>query len=229
MTTFSFHPVKAITSGEGGMVTTDSDDLAEALRTFRTHGMRRSERADDVMRGGWHYDVDILGFNYRITDFQCALGEHQLGRLDEFIAARNHIAELYRAQLDGVDGVRLPKAAPPTGRHAYHLFVVRFPEGAVRRRAVYDHLHASGIGVQFHYIPIPAFGLYRSLGYTMEGLEATQAYYEQALSLPIFPTMSDADVTRVVRELHRALDTGGASLQGAGTSALFSSAEGQAI
>jgi UDP-4-amino-4,6-dideoxy-N-acetyl-beta-L-altrosamine transaminase len=207
MTTFSFHPVKAITSGEGGMVSTDSEALAEALRSFRTHGIRRGEQGDDVMRGGWHYDIDELGFNYRITDFQCALGEHQLGRLDEFIAARNRIADLYREQLDGVAGLQLPAAAPATtGRHAYHLFVVRFREGAARRRAAYDHLHASGIGVQLHYIPIPEHRLYRSLGYTMKGLDATQAYYEQALSLPIFPAMSEADVTRVVRELQRALE-----------------------
>jgi dTDP-4-amino-4,6-dideoxygalactose transaminase len=162
------------------------------------------------MRGGWHYDVDTLGFNYRITDFQCALGEHQLGRLDEFIAARNRLAELYREQLDGVGGVRLPATPPVGSRHAYHLFVVRFAEGAARRRAVYDHLHANGIGVQLHYIPIPTFGLYRSLGYTMEGLDATQAYYEQALSLPMFPTMTEADVSRVVRELRQALEAGSA-------------------
>ena len=209
MTVFSFHPVKAITSGEGGMVTTDDDELADALRAFRTHGIRRRNYGEDVMRGGWHYDIDSLGFNYRITDFQCALGEHQLGRLDEFIAARNHIADLYRELLGGIAELQLPATAPLSGgRHAYHLFVVRFREGAGRRRAAYDHLHASGIGTQLHYIPIPAHGLYQSLGYTMEGLDATQAYYEQALSLPIFPTMTDDDVVRVVRELRHALNAG---------------------
>jgi perosamine synthetase len=208
MTTFSFHPVKAITSGEGGMVATDNDELADALRAFRTHGIRRREHGEDVMRGGWHYDIDSLGFNYRITDFQCALGEHQLDRLDEFIAARNCIAGLYRELLKDIAGLRLPAPAPAGGRHAYHLFVVRFSEGASRRRAVYDHLHESGIGAQLHYIPIPAHGLYRSLGYTMEGLDATQAYYEEALSLPIFPTMTEEDVLRVVRELRHALSVG---------------------
>lgn len=205
MTTFSFHPVKAITSGEGGMVSTDDDELAEALRTFREHGIRRGDHGDDVMRGGWHYDIDSLGFNYRITDFQCALGEHQLARLDELIAARNRIADHYRELLGGIGELQLPAAASAAGaRHAYHLFVVRFREGAARRRAVYDHLRAHGIGVQLHYIPIPAHGLYRSLGYTMEGLDATQSYYEQALSLPIFPAMSDEDVARVVGEVRRA-------------------------
>ena len=207
MTTFSFHPVKAITSGEGGMVSTDNDVLAGALRSFRTHGIHRREHAQDVMRGGWHYDIDSLGFNYRITDFQCALGEHQLARLDEFIAARNRIAGRYRELLGEIDALQLPAAADKTSvSHAYHLFVVRFREGAGRRRAAYDHLRACGIGVQLHYIPIPVHGLYRSLGYTMDGLQATQAYYEEALSLPIFPTMRDRDIERVAGEVRRALD-----------------------
>ena len=206
MTTFSFHPVKAITSGEGGMVSTDDDGLADALRSFRTHGIARGQASEDVMRGGWHYDVAMLGFNYRITDFQCALGEHQLTRLDEFIAARNQIADLYREQLGEIAELQLPAAAPTDGRHAHHLFVVRFREGAHRRRVAYDHLHENGIGVQLHYVPIPVHSLYRSLGYTMAGLDATQAYYEQALSLPMFPAMRDADVARVVTELARALE-----------------------
>ncbi len=216
MTTFSFHPVKAITSGEGGMVSTDDDVLAGALRSFRTHGIRRGEpgrdvtgreHEQDVMRGGWHYDIDSLGFNYRITDFQCALGEHQLARLDEFIAARNQIADRYRELLGGIAELQLPaQAAKAQDSHAYHLFVVRFREGASRRRAAYDHLRARGIGVQLHYIPIPVHNLYRSLGYTMDGLQATQAYYEEALSLPIFPTMTDKDVERVAGEVRHALD-----------------------
>jgi UDP-4-amino-4,6-dideoxy-N-acetyl-beta-L-altrosamine transaminase len=213
MTTFSFHPVKAITTGEGGMVTTDSDELADALRTFRTHGIRRAEHPDDLMRGGWHYDIETLGFNYRITDFQCALGEQQLGRLDEFIAARGRIAAGYRELLDGIEHLQLPLDAPAGERHAYHLFVVRFLEGPARRRAVYDHLRGAEIGPQLHYIPIPAHRLYRSLGYSMADLPAAQAYYEQALSLPIFPTMRDEDVARVVREVHTAMSLPLAQLQ----------------
>ena len=206
MATFSFHPVKAVTSGEGGMVTTDSDELAESLRAFRTHGMRKHDYGDDVMRGGWHYDIPTLGFNYRITDFQCALGRHQLERLDEFIGARNEIAAGYREALAGTDGLSLPAEVPDGDCHAYHLFVVRFTEGAVRRRQVYDHLRAAGIGVQLHYIPIPAHELYRSLGYSMDGLPAAQEYYEQALSLPIFPAMTESELRYVVAELEQALE-----------------------
>jgi len=206
MTTFSFHPVKAMTTGEGGMVTTESDHLADALRTFRTHGIRRREDPNSVMHGGWHYEIETLGFNYRITDFQCALGLQQLARLDQFIAARNAIAAAYRELLGGLEQLQLPLEAPTGERHAYHLFVVRFLEGPVRRRLVYDHLRAAGIGAQLHYIPIPAHRLYRSMGYSMEALPAAQAYYEQALSLPIFPTMRDEDVIRVGREVRIALD-----------------------
>jgi len=208
MTVFSFHPVKAITTGEGGMVTTESDALADALRTFRTHGIRRPDADDDPMRGGWHYEIDTLGFNYRITDFQCALGLQQLERLDEFIDARHRIASLYRERLTGLDGVQLPLDAPGADRHGYHLFVVRFTEGASRRRGVYDHLRDAGIGAQLHYIPIPAHRLYRSLGYSMDELPAAQAYWEQALSLPIFPAMREQDVDRVVRELRTAMSSG---------------------
>lgn len=208
MTAFSFHPVKAITTGEGGMVTTESEALADSLRAFRTHGIRRPEHPDDVMHGGWHYDVDTLGFNYRITDFQCVLGEQQLKRLDEFIEARNRIAALYRERFADAERIELPLEPRAGERHAYHVFVVRFVEGAARRRKVYDHLREAGIGAQLHYIPIPAHGLYRSLGYSMDALPAAQAYYEQALSLPMFPAMTEGDVDRVVREVRTALSRG---------------------
>lgn len=205
MYVFSFHPVKALTTGEGGMVTTDSAELADALRTFRTHGIRRREYEGDVLRGGWHYDIDTLGFNYRITDFQCALGEHQLARVDEFISARNEVAHRYRQLLAGVEGIALPAEPGAGGRHAYHLFVVRFPEGAQRRKLVYDQLRQEAIGTQLHYIPIPSHNLYRSLGYSMDDLPEAGSYHEQALSLPMFPTMTADDVDRVVDALHRAL------------------------
>lgn len=206
MTVFSFHPVKAITSGEGGMVSTDDDELAARLTAFRTHGIRRGEPGEDPMHGGWHYEIDSLGFNYRITDFQCALGSSQLERLAGYIEARNAIAERYRELLSEVSGLALPARARPGDRHAYHLFVVRFPEGPRRRRAVFDALRAEGIGTQLHYIPIPAHRLYRRLGYDMEGLPEAQAYWEQALSLPIFPSMVGGDVERVVDALRRALE-----------------------
>jgi perosamine synthetase len=207
MTTFSLHPVKAVTSGEGGMVTTEREDLAERLRRFRTHGIQRGTPSDDPLRGGWHYDIAELGFNYRITDFQCALGLSQLVRLEDFVARRNRVAERYRERLAGIHGLALPAAPPAGDRHAYHLFVVRFPEGAVRRRQVYDHLHAAGIGPQLHYIPIYRHSLYRSLGYEEAATRCPEAerYYAEALSLPMFPAMTEADVERVAAALEGAL------------------------
>ncbi len=205
MTAFSLHPVKAITSGEGGMVTTDDDGLAEHLASFRSHGIRRAEPSDDPMLGGWHYEIEALGFNYRITDFQCALGLSQLTHLEQFILARNEIAQRYHEALSPLAGLTLPAPARAGERHAYHLFVVRFPEGARRRRLVYDALRAEGIGTQLHYIPIPALSLYRGLGYGMAGLPEAQAYWEQALSLPMFPGMTHEDVSRVAGALGRAL------------------------
>jgi UDP-4-amino-4,6-dideoxy-N-acetyl-beta-L-altrosamine transaminase len=207
MSVFSLHPVKAVTSGEGGVVTTEDDELADRLRTFRTHGIRRRSDPDDVLAGGWHYDIDSLGFNYRITDFQCALGESQLARLETFVAERNRVAAAYREALAGLEGIALPAEPPPGGLHAYHLFVVRFREGAARRRHVYDGLRAAGIGTQLHYIPIYRHGLYRGLGYGDEAARCpnAEAYYREALSLPMFPAMRDADVERVAAELARAL------------------------
>ena len=202
MTCFSLHPVKSMTTGEGGVVTTASDELAEKLRTFRTHGMtRRSDAGTDPLIGPWHYDIDSLGFNYRITDFQCALGLSQLRRLRQWIERRNAIAARYDDLLGDIEGLQLP-ARPAVGEvHGRHLYVVRFTEGAERRSFMFHALRQAGIGTQLHYIPIPCHGLYRSLGYTMDSLPESQAYYEQALSIPMYPGLSDDDLSRVSSEI----------------------------
>jgi dTDP-4-amino-4,6-dideoxygalactose transaminase len=188
MYAFSLHPVKAITTGEGGVIATDDDGYAEHMREFRTHGIRRTEGSDP-----WHYDIVELGWNYRITDFACALGHSQLGRLERFIASRNHIAGLYRERLDGL--VTLPAEPAPGDVHGRHLFVVRFEDSDTRRRAAL-HLREREIGTQLHYIPIYRHTLYRNLGYG-DTLPNAEAYYETALSLPMFPAMTPEDVERV--------------------------------
>jgi len=220
MTTFSLHPVKSMTTGEGGMVTTDREDLATALREFRTHGIRRPETVDtDVLRGPWHYDVATLGFNYRLTDFQCALGLSQLRRLPVFVEERNRVAAHYRDLLHDVEGITLPAEPQGDDVHGYHLFVVRFPEGACRRRQVALGLREAGIGTQLHYIPIYRHSVYRERGYTdkEQRLPEAERYYHEALSLPMFPAMRDSDVDRVVGELKRLLSapTGEAAGTGA--------------
>ena len=192
--TFSFHPVKAVTTGEGGAVTTNSDEFAGALRRFRSHGMvHRPER------GGWCYEIDTIGYNYRLTDIQAALGTSQLRKLRRFVGRRNELAARYRELLAGLP-IDLPPEAPPGAHHAYHLFAVRVP----KRREVYDAMHAAGIGVQVHYVPIYAHPLYAGTGAASDFPETERAY-AGLLSLPIFPALTDAEQDRVIAALTRCL------------------------
>ena len=187
---FSFHPVKPITTGEGGAVTTRDAALADRLRRFRSH-----ETVPTPERGGWAYDVAQAGFNYRLTDLQAALGTSQLRKLPAFLARREELAQRYRAALAGTP-VGLPPEAPPGSRHALHLFPVRVPH----RRAVYDGMRARGIHVQVHYVPLHHHTAFRALE-RVGDLAATDEAYEQLLSLPLFPDLSDADQDLVVETL----------------------------
>ena len=206
LTTFSFHPVKTITTGEGGAVATDDDELARRLRLFRTHGITKEGVNPSETEGAWYYEMQELGFNYRITDFQCALGLSQLRRVDEAVTARNRIAAGYRELLADEERIALPPAAPADGLHAYHLFVVRVLAGAGARLATFEALRADGIGVQVHYIPIYRLPYYRDvLGCPQDLWPATEEYYAGAFSLPMFPAMTDADIERVVAALREAL------------------------
>ena len=195
MCTFSFHPVKAVTTGEGGAVTTNSDELAAALRRFRNHGI-----VPKPEHGGWYYEIENLGFNYRLTDIQAALGTSQLAKLDAFVDRRNEIAHRYRELLAGLP-LDLPPEAPPGVRHAYHLFVIRVEN----RRAVYDALHAAGIAVQVHYVPIYRHPLYADTGRTAADFPETERAYEGLLSLPMFPALTDTEQDRVVEVLTQCL------------------------
>jgi dTDP-4-amino-4,6-dideoxygalactose transaminase len=206
MTVFSLHPVKAMTTGEGGLVATENGELAERLRMFRTHGIVKDGVQPGRFEGDWYYEMRALGFNYRITDFQCALGVSQLDRLKGWIAARNEVAGWYRELLDGDEQVRLPPAAPGDDLHGYHLFVVHMRAGAEARYHAFEALRAARIGVQVHYIPIYRLPYYRDvLGYPQDECPAAEEYYWGAISLPMFPAMTRADVERVVRELRAVL------------------------
>jgi dTDP-4-amino-4,6-dideoxygalactose transaminase len=207
LTTFSLHPVKVLTTGEGGLVTTEDDALAARLRRFRTHGIGRDGEPPSALDGGWWYDMTELGFNYRITDVQCALGESQLRRLDAVVERRNALAARYRELLGAERRIELPPAPAPGDVHAYHLFVIRIRAGAAARRAVYDRLRAAGIGVQVHYIPVYRLAYYReTLRVPQDACPHAEALYAGALTLPLFPRMADTDVDRVVGELRAALD-----------------------
>jgi UDP-4-amino-4,6-dideoxy-N-acetyl-beta-L-altrosamine transaminase len=203
MTVFSFHPVKLITTGEGGMITTNDDALAGRLRRLRTHGITR-DPAEMVgeSEGAWYYEQVDLGFNYRITDFQCALGLRQLERLDSFLARRVQLADRYDAQLAHLP-VR-PLARRPGRESGWHLYVVTLsPEAGLSRRAVFDRLRAAGIGVNVHYIPVPRQPYWRA---RVSGeFPGADAYYAGAITLPLYPAMTDAEQDEVVAALDRAL------------------------
>jgi perosamine synthetase len=205
MAVFSFHPVKTITSGEGGMVTTRDASTAERLREFRSHGMVKDPARLERREGGWHYEQHDLGFNYRLTDIQAALGRSQLVKLEHFVARRNELASRYRELLGDVAQLELAPAAPPGHRHAHHLFVVRHRDGADARRRLYEGLHARGILAQVHYAPVYLHPWYRdTYGYAAGLCPAAETYYAGCLSLPCFPALTDVmqeQVAQAVREL----------------------------
>lgn len=188
MCCFSFHPVKPITTAEGGMVTTNDSLLAERLRRFRTHGIvRRPEQ------GEWFYEISEVGFNYRMTDVQAALGLSQMRRLDELILRRNEIAAQYRKDLSGLD-LTLPPSPADGFRHGYHLFPVLVRD----RREVFDALRARGVGVQVHYVPIHHHSVSVDCVLPEEGLPKCDEVYARILSLPVFPGLLDSQLDEVV-------------------------------
>lgn len=191
MCVFSFHPVKAITTGEGGAVTTNDPVAADRLRRFRSHGM-----VHNPLAGGWHYEVDTLGFNYRLTDIQAALGTSQLSKLDRFVARRTALADRYRRLLADFP-LKLPPEAGPGTTHAYHLFPVQVEN----RRQVYEGLREKGIAGQVHYVPIYHHPLYDDLGIDPAHFPAAERAYAGLLSLPLFPALTDQEQDRAVAAL----------------------------
>ncbi len=199
MTAFSFHPVKHITTGEGGMVTTDDYALADRMRRFRNHGIDTDFRQREEL-GSWHYEMVDLGFNYRITDIQCALGLSQMERLECFLERRRQIAAQYDTAFAALPNVA-PLAVRPGRKHAYHLYVVKLDFAALgtTRERVFRKLREAEIGVNVHYLPVYLHPYYRENYKTAPGLcPAAEAAYGRILSLPIHFGMSDADVEAVI-------------------------------
>jgi perosamine synthetase len=205
MAILSFHPVKQITTGEGGAVLTNDMSLRDRLTELRTHGIVRDRGrllADD---GPWYHEQQRLGFNYRLTDIQCALGLSQLKKLDRFVARRRELVERYRRELAHEPDVRLLIEAPGR-RSSYHLMVARLRGGPDRRRRVFDGLCARGIQPQVHYIPVHLQPWYRQrYGLAPGQFPNAEEYYGSCLSLPLFPRMADTDDDRVVTALTAAL------------------------
>jgi dTDP-4-amino-4,6-dideoxygalactose transaminase len=200
---FSFHPVKIITTGEGGVVTTNDPALAVKIAELRTHGVTRDpDRMDGESHGPWYYQMIELGLNYRMTDMQAALGASQMTRLDQFIARRRYLAGRYAGKLAG-----LPVVIPhqrSDGSSAFHLYPVQVPAG--QRRAIFEAMRSAGIGVNVHYIPVYTHPVYRRLGFTEGYCPNAEMYYARALSLPMFSRMTDAEQDIVVDALARSFE-----------------------
>lgn len=205
LVTHSFHPVKIITTGEGGMVTTNDDELAWRVSTLRTHGITRDpKRMQGSSEGPWYYQQVELGYNYRITDIQAALGLSQMDRLDAFGERRRQIADRYDEALAGMP--LRPLARDPRAVSAFHLYVVRLDLRSIRRTrlAVFDALRAQGIGVNVHYIPVHLQPDYERLGFRSGMFPEAERYYEECITLPMYPSMKDEDIERVCAALRRA-------------------------
>jgi perosamine synthetase len=205
LATLSFHPVKHVTTGEGGMVVTNDEALAARLARFRSHGIA-SSAAERMARGEWTYEMLDLGFNYRLTDFAAALGLSQLGKLDRFLARRAAIAAEYAAALAGLPGLRLPAVAADV-RHAWHIFPVLLEPGELTtdRATVFRALRAEGIGVNVHYIPVYWHPYYAARGYARGLCPVAESAYERLLTLPLFPGMEDRDVKDVIVAVEKVL------------------------
>lgn len=206
MTVFSMHPVKHITTGEGGVVTTDDSNLAKQLRLFRNHGLN-SDAHERQEKGVWFYEMVALGYNYRLTDLQCALGLSQLNRVSTWLERRRAIAARYREAFRLMPEIELP-AVRSDCEPAWHLFVILLNVEKLRvgRAEVFRALRAENIGVNVHYVPVPWHPYYRNLGYEPGNWPVAEGAYERMLSLPIFPTMNDADVNDVIEAVQKVKD-----------------------
>ncbi|MBI4398349.1 MAG: UDP-4-amino-4,6-dideoxy-N-acetyl-beta-L-altrosamine transaminase, partial [Candidatus Omnitrophica bacterium] len=205
---FSFHPVKHITTGEGGMVTTHNPELAGKISLLRAHGITREKtRLKAAGEGDWYYQQQELGFNYRLTDFQCALGISQLDRLESFVSKRRRLARRYRKAFSGWEEISCLEENSQ-GRSSYHLFVIllNLERLQVSRKAIFDALRLKGIGVQVHYIPLHFHPYYQQmLGVGKNDFPQAEFFYERALSLPLYPGLGLEEQDYVIKTLRKIL------------------------
>lgn len=206
ITVFSFHPVKIITTGEGGMAVTNQPELSSRMERLRSHGITRNPlEMTHAPDGLWYYQQIELGFNYRMTDIQAALGLSQFKRLDEFVKRRHEIVKIYNDLLAEADFI-LPSQHPDT-YSAFHLYVIRVPDSkSFRHHEAFERLRASGILVNLHYIPVYRHPFYQQMGYKPEHFPAAEKYYSEAISLPIFIGLTDNEIKEVVNKLSTPLN-----------------------
>lgn len=205
---FSFHPVKTITTGEGGALLTNDDNIARRLRRLRSHGIERGAECVPAGEGPWYYQLLELGFNYRITDIQCALGRSQLSRLESIKERRAEIVARYTDALAGLSGVVAP-SWPFGSDPCFHLAVVELPGGSLQRKQIYEYLVSRMVNPQVHYIPVYWHPYYqRRYGYERGMCCNAESYYSRCLSLPLYESLSDSEVDYVISALQDALSVG---------------------
>ena len=208
MTVFSFHPVKTITTGEGGAITTNDEELYQRLLMLRSHGVTKDEKLLTKNPGPWYYEMQTLGFNYRMTDMQAALGFSQLKKLDTFKSRRREIVATYNRAFAGMKHLRTP-TEPEGVSSCFHLYVVQVDFTALGkpREQVMQELRDRGIGTQVHYIPVHTQPFYKkTYGYREGDYPVAEKYYGQELSLPLYPGLSDGDVDSVIRAVKEVIE-----------------------
>lgn len=191
---FSFHPVKHIATGEGGMATTNNPNLYKKLCHFRTHGITKDPSLLGKNDGGWYYEMQDLGYNYRLTDFQAALGVTQLERADKGLKRRQEIARKYDEAFAEIKEIKTPMRAQDV-YHAFHLYIIQVPD----RKGLYDFLHDNGIYAQVHYVPLHLMPYYQQFGNNKGDLPVVEEYYDHCLSLPMYPTLTDEEQDYVIK------------------------------
>lgn len=209
MTIFSFHPVKHITTGEGGMINTNNEKYYERLKLFRTHGITKDKNKMSKCDGPWYYEMQELGYNYRLTDFQCALGLSQLKKIDRIIQRRREIVKKYNSEFKNIPEIKIPKINPVDSNPAWHLYIIQInlEKLKVGRREIFEALRAENIGVNVHYIPVHLQPYYQKrFGYHLGDFPKAENYYSRAITLPIFSKMTDKDVDDVIMAVKKIIN-----------------------
>ena len=213
MTVFSFHPVKSITTGEGGAVLTNNKKLYEKLLMLRNHGITKDPTKFTINHqlstindyGSWYYEMQELGFNYRLTDFQCGLGLSQLKKLDKFIQRRREIVEIYNKELSKIDEIILPKERPYV-KSSWHIYYIRL-KNFQKRKKVFERLRKKGIGVQVHYIPVHLQPYYRNnFGYKEGDYPKAENYYNSTITLPLFVKLNKKQINYILNKIKEAIN-----------------------
>ena len=209
MTTFSFHPVKHITTGEGGMITTNNKEFYERLKLFRTHGITKDKDKLLNYDGSWYYEMQELGYNYRLTDFQCALGTTQLKKIDKNVQRRIEIVRKYNEEFKDIEEIKIPYSDSKISTSAWHLYITQLnlEKLKVGRREIFEALKEENIGVNVHYIPVHLQPYYQKrFGYYKGDFPKAENYYSRVITLPIFPKMTEKDINDVVKAVKKVIN-----------------------